>query len=267
MERIVTYTLPADPTERARRFVALAQNYTIGTAHEYEAAAEDLTDIKSLRKSLDEERKAAGKPLRDELETINEHYRNPLIFLDQAEDILSSAILKYRREQEERAREAQRQAEAAARAAAEKAAREVAEREAAARAEAEARRREAAAAAEAGHAEAAAALKAQAEHVEAIGKAEAAALADIAQQTIAVPAPTQTYIPAVKGMSARSKWKARVRDKAKFLAFVAANPAFHNLADANDSALNALAAAQREGFQLPGCEAYQEDSLTNRRRA
>ena len=99
-------------------------------------------------------------------------------------------------------------------------------------------------------------------------KAEAAAAPEEAAEAAvvaAMAAPAPAPVVKITGVSKVStKLKARVADKAAFLSAVAQVPAYHNLVDVNESALNRLASALGSGLQIPGIELYEEKSISAR---
>ena len=81
-------------------------------------------------------------------------------------------------------------------------------------------------------------------------RADAEAL--IAEPVYVAPVQVEKATPVVSGISYRTTYSARVTDKAKLVAFVAANPSFLNLVQADSVALNALARSLKTGMQIPG---------------
>lgn len=84
-------------------------------------------------------------------------------------------------------------------------------------------------------------------------------------QLVSVQAET-VEVAKFKGASVRKKWKAKVTDKAKLVAFIGANPQFLNLLEIDESALNKMAGAMEKNLEstLPGIEVYQESILGSR---
>lgn len=81
-----------------------------------------------------------------------------------------------------------------------------------------------------------------------------------AQELIAAPVETPTVIvpkatPKIAGISFRESWHATVRDKMALIKFVAANPNYATLLDANMPALNQLARSLKTGMNIPGVRA------------
>ena len=81
-----------------------------------------------------------------------------------------------------------------------------------------------------------------------------------AQQLMAEPvdsAPVQlaSFTPKVSGLSYRENWSGRVTDIQKLIQFVAEHPEHTHLLDVNQTALNAMARAQKGNMRIPGAVA------------
>ena len=81
-------------------------------------------------------------------------------------------------------------------------------------------------------------------------RAEAEAL--IAEPVYVAPIQVEKATPAVKGISYRTTYSARVTNKRLLIQFVADNPQFENLLDANMVALNGQARSLKLAMQIPG---------------
>jgi len=233
---------------RAQSALAMVESMVIDSQETYDLAADELKAIKSKAKTLEEQRTAITGPINKALKAVNDLFRAPGAYLEQAEAIIKRKMIGYTTEQERIAAEQRRKAEAAIRAEQARIAKEAAEREAAAQAEA-------AKLIEAGDAEKAAEVQAEA----AIEAASLAATAQVMTAPVAAPA-----VAKVSGVSMRSAWKAECTDKAALVAFVAANPQFLNLLDVNTSALNQMAKAMRETMKIDGVRVYEEKQLASR---
>lgn len=90
--------------------------------------------------------------------------------------------------------------------------------------------------------------------------------AQILQNTALVTTATVTSIapPKSAGISIKGTWKAKCHNKAALVAFVAAHPEYLGLLDVSDSALNAIAKAQKENMNIGGCEPYFQQSIASR---
>lgn len=146
--------------------------------------------------------------------------------IQEAEQIVKSAIGSYVREQERRQLEERR--------AAEERARQLAEREALDRAV----------------------------RLEAQGRTEAAEA--LLEQPIRPTLAPAALAPKAAGISVPRVWRAEVVDFAALVAAVAADPTKLNLLQPNASALRALAVAFKDKLDLPGVRAVSEDSVRAR---
>lgn len=90
--------------------------------------------------------------------------------------------------------------------------------------------------------------------------AEKAAAAEAVAQQAAEQA-AEIERPKAAGTAAVKTWSAQVTDLRALIQHVAAHPEFTNLLVANDTALNALARAQKEGFSMPGVRAVSKTSI------
>lgn len=230
---------------RAQSALTMVESMVIDSQETYDLAADELKAIKSKAKTLEDQRTGITGPINKALKAVNDLFRGPAQYLEQAEKIIKTKMLTYSAEQERIAAEERRKAEALVRAEQERLAREAAAKEAAAKAEAEKL-------AASGDIEKAAEVQAQA-------AIEAASLAATAQ---VMTAPVVEVSAAkVSGISTRSVWKAECTDKASLIAFVAANPQFLNLLDVNTSALNQMAKAMKDTMKIPGVRAYEDKTL------
>lgn len=248
-------------TRPAQAALDLIQSMVIDSDEMFGEAGEELRRIKAKTKELDEQRDGLVRPLNETVKKINDLFRGPLRMLEQGEGALKSKMIGYQTEQERIAAEARRAAEAEARKERERIAAEAAAAQARAEAEATELRRQAAEAKAAGDTESAAALASTAE-----SRTEAAA-AVVMEAEVAVTAVHTAVVPAparVSGIATRSTWKAEVTDKAKVVAFIAANPQFLNVLDVNQSALNQLAKAMKAELPIDGVRVYEERGMSAR---
>lgn len=215
----VAIARPTLPETEATALEHIAQGFVVDSEETAELAAEELRGVKTMLKTVEDERTKITKPLNDAVKAVNALFAKLSSPLQRAESIYKGKILQYRNEQERKRREEQAKAEAAARA----------ERER---------------------------LEKEAQKLEKKGKAEeAAAKRDIAammpESMPAAPAPK------VEGFSVRKNWKSRVTNKMDVIKFVAANPAFEYLLDVNASKADALAKQHEKGdIGVPGLEGY-----------
>lgn len=226
-------------------------------------AASDLRSLQARLAAIEEQRTGIVKPLNDVVKRVNDLFRSPAARLNDAVSIIKGKILAYDREQARIAEEARRRAEEEARKERERAAAAAAAAQAKAEKEARELRERAAAAAAAGREAEAAKLESKADSREEAGAEKAAELTMQANAAVHVAAPPPP--PKVAGLSTRKKWKGVVKDKAKFVAFVAANPAFLHLLDVNETALNQFAASTKGAADMAGVTFFEDEILSSRR--
>lgn len=296
-EQLIIDLPPKDPeiSKRAASSLKIAENYEITNQQMFEFAADDLKNIKSLMKRVEEQRTSQVGPLNTEVKRINAEYKEPMNWLESAEQILKGKILLYTQAQERIAAEAQRKADEAARqerarieaeqraqqAEAQRQAQEAAQAEAAKRkAEADAAeaQRQADKAAEDGDKEAAQAAfaaieKAERERVEAETAASQARMAQEAAQAeadanemtalVTTAAPMQTSAK-VSGISTSKSWKARITDKEALVKHIADHPELLDWVEIKMTGINGMAKALKQNMQIPGVEAYPDISVSAR---
>lgn len=232
-------------------------------------AGEELKTVKGLQQQVEERRSAITRPLHQALKMVNELFRAPKEYLEQAEQALKQAILRYTLAQEAAAAAARQRAEAQAQrerqalkdqqCARERAADE--EELAAARALEHALR-----AAAAGDLEALARAESQVQqHAAAAQSARdeaqcAATTADVLTLPVAVAAPAR-----LEGVTGRLSYTAQVTDLAALVQAVAQGTAPAQCVCANDKFLAAQARLfKREGILYPGVEAKAQRTLAAR---
>lgn len=244
----------------------------------YEEAGGTLAVIKGSIKKIEDAKESLLKPVREVDRAIRALFDPALAVRKEAETTVKRAMLTYTAEQERQAQEARRQAEEVARRERERLEAQAAAERAKADQEAADKRRKAEeadrqqqVAITAGNAKeaaraAAAAAKAreEADAKEAAGMRQQAELSERAQ-LVSVQAET-VEVAKFKGASVRKKWKAKVTDKVKLVAFIGQNPQFLNLLEVDESALNKMAGAMEKNLEstLPGIEVYQEAIMGSR---
>jgi len=230
MNEIVTRINAPDEatlTLDAQKALDLARSMVIDSPPMMDIAASELRQIKAKYKSLEEQRVSLTKPLDQTKRGIMDLFRAPLEYLDQAEKAIKTAMVTYNRKiEQERAAEAARQAELA-------------------RKEAEK-------------------LAAQAAKAEAAGKVEKAAELQARAEAATMVAPIVQEVHKAAGISTRKVYHAEVTDKMALLQFIVQAPMFANLVAEDAAALNALARAQKESFQIPGCRLVVEEVIASR---
>lgn len=256
--------------EQAQHWLQVAQSYQIDDDDMYAAAGEELRNIVTMGRQIEDQRKSITAPMLEAKRRVDDFFRVPLDRLQEAERVLKVAMGGYQRLQLQRAEEARRAAEAAA---------EV-QRQAQAKLLAEQRAAEAAAQAERDRLQA----EAEAQMQKAIDTGDATAMAQ-AEQTMAaaaavqaapvesppeiqapVAAPVVPLAPRAAGVSVRTVWKAKVTDKSGFIRGAAGRPEIEALLDINEGKLNKFAAATGGKAHLTGVTFYEEPVVSARQR-
>jgi membrane protein involved in colicin uptake len=267
-------------------------------------AADELRSLKTSSKKLEEARVFHVGPLNDEVKYINNYFRTALATMEKAERDLKQKMLTYQADQEARRKEEQARIEAEQRAerarialenfereraAREEAARLEAERDAALQRERKAQenarrlqeeRDEAIRAGDEARAKESAILQAEAEaaaererqaaiQAETDSQATVAAAAEqnaAAEITaIVMTAPVISIAPELKGISTRANYKGRVTDLFALVCYIAKHPENINLVKANDTAINAIAKAQRDACKVEGITVFEDKTIAARR--
>lgn len=254
---------------QAQAALTSATDLVIDSPTMYELASDELRNIKTLQKTVEDRRTSITGPLNQAVKAVNDLFRAPKDFLDKAEAACKRSMIAYTTEQERIAAEQRREAERLAavereRLAAEQRAQEQAAREAAAAAQQAQRDAEAAAAA--GDAEAAAAAQEQArQHAAAAEAATAEAQATettaaVICMPIAAPAPAK-----VAGIAGRVTYSAQVDDLMALVKAAAAGTAPIQCLCADEKFLGAQARAfKKAGSLFPGVSAIAERGIAAR---
>lgn len=224
-ETIVVDSIRPELIREAENMRELATGYQITCPELRQAASDDLKRIKTLQRSVEDQRTEITGPINKGLRRVNEMFRKPAEWLIEAESILKRACLKYDHEQD-----VKRRAEAA---------------EAARAADAEKKRLEEIAARErlAGNIETAQAIQ------------EAAAM------TAPVPVLAEAKIA---GESHREVWRAEVVDIVALCKAVAEGRAPASYVSGNMTELNASARAFKGALAVDGVRASCERILASR---
>jgi hypothetical protein len=227
--RTITVNLPdADAlAETVNEAMTNAQSYTIDSTDVLAVANDDLRDIARAVKEMDELRTSYVKPLNDEVKFINDAFRPHIEGMKQARGILEPKIIAFQRAEATRVAEEQRKANEAA---------------------AAERRR----------------LEEQARDAQAKGDEETASALVVAAEVMVAPVVTKTYTTKGTGTSSRSTWSAEVTNLLELVQYVAANPQFIGLLQANQVALNGQAKSLKAAMQIPGVKPVETTGLAVR---
>ncbi len=225
-EMIAVGTIQPELVRQAEHVHALAASYQITCPELREAASGDLKEIKRLQKEVSTQRTSITKPINEALRRINEMFRAPALWLDEAEIVLKRACLTWDQEQERKRREAAA--------------------EAARVADAERQRLEAAAKREA-----------------AAGNTETAhAIQQAAAMT--APVPVLSEAPKIAGESHREIWRCEVFDLKALCLAVAEGRVPETYVEPNMIALNGSARILKDALAVPGVRPTCEKILASR---
>lgn len=232
----------------AQQALVLAEAFIIDSPEMYEAAANELRDIKGKYDRIEAARLNITRPIDASKKAVMDFFRSPLEKLEKAGKLIKASMLTYQQAEQKKADDARREAEAKAQA--EQRALEAAQRE----------------------------TEQQLEGALQSGNVEAYAVACEAVETIreqrelAEVAPTRMVIgaaPKAKGTSTRDNWQAEVFD---FKAFVieaakraeAGDEFLLSMLEANMSALNTAAKSMKQHLSFPGIRAVNNQSIAVR---
>jgi hypothetical protein len=98
------------------------------------------------------------------------------------------------------------------------------------------------------------------------GAAEEQVAAILEAPIAVVAAPVQSTYARAMGVSGRDNWKCRVIDMKKLCSAIGKGLVPVNYVESNDTALNARAKADKETLNIPGCQPYNERTITGRAR-
>ena len=227
-----------------------ARDFDVCSPEMAEIAQEMAGRIATVQESLDEQRLATTKPLRDGAQWVNEGFNLTIASLDAIVKSLKAKLAAWNKKVADEKREAERLIAIERQKVADAAA-EVARKQ---KEEADKLLRQAEEATAAGNTEAANDLFTQASvTADAARETQTAA----AQQLVA-PVRTAVASSGVKGASVT--WKARVTDKALLIKAAAEDASLHAMLDVNESNLGAFARLHKGIMHMPGVEFYSEDT-------
>ncbi len=255
-------------TGQAQRALSNAADFVVDSDEMMGLAGDDLRAVKTLQKRVEEQRTSIVGPLNQVIRTINDMFRAPKDYLDQAESTLKVGMLNYTQEQERKAEVARRVAEALAQQERNRLAEEQRQQEAAALAATVAAHKaqvEAEAAIEKGDQEAFA--KAQEEARQYADVAEKATAEAQATETTAavISMPVAVQAPAkVTGISTSKTVDYVVEDLHALIKHVAAHPELITLLVADTVKLRAQVRATGMNTNLPGVRVYVKQTMAAR---
>ena len=240
--------------EAAEQALEDAKTFAVTTIPEYEQAGEALKKLSGRGKQLETMRKNLKAPALEQCKRIDEFFKGPQTFIDDAKKAIKKALGAFDAAQKRKREEAERKAAEDARKERERLEREAAKAEEAARKKRAAEEAKARKLEEEGRAaEAEAKRKAAAEREEARLR-EAEAKRDAAEQVPVAPV-VHTEQPQVKGVSTRQTWKFEITDPDQL-------PREYLVA--NDKAIGSVVRALKDKTNIPGVRVYCEDSIAAR---
>lgn len=240
---------------KAQTILTSATGIRIDSDTMLELAGDDLRCVKTLQKEVEEKRTSITGPLNAAVKAVNDLFRAPKEYLDQAESSLKRGIATYTAEQQRIAAQARAKAETEARAERERLAALQREQEAAARLA----QIQAQAAAEAGDTEEARNAMAWVEKAR-HGATAAALTAQVVTVTPAIAAPAK-----VAGISSRTTYNAEVVDLLVLIKAVAEGKAPIECLQADTKFLSAQARAfKKAGEIFPGVQSIANSSVSAR---
>jgi glucan-binding YG repeat protein len=217
--------------EQTEIMVKTFDNYIVSTQDTYAKAGEDLLEIKSKIKELDELRKSLTKPLDESKKRIMDFFKKPLDVLENARVAVDNAARgwwneqeRLRQAEERRLAEIQRKADEEL----ERQARETEEK----------------------------ASKLKTAKAQEAAKVKAQELREKATATEAIAPVVESKVEAVSGMTMRDNWKFRILD-------VNLIPREFMIPD--EKLINRLASATRGQQKIAGVEFYNEKTIVSRR--
>jgi selenocysteine-specific translation elongation factor len=235
---------------------------TIDSGEMAQLVADEIARIKKLRADNEEKRLTIIRAIDKAKEPVNALFKPALDLLDRAIAIGSGKLLAWNDARRREREEAQRKLDEEARQRAAAAEAEAAKVRAKAEEDAKKLRDAAEAAAAAGRIADAAKLEVQADN-----KLTAADVKIERLVTAVPPAPVLAPEAKLAGANEATTYSAEVTDLAALIAYVAANPMFVNLLQANGPALNSQARALKEAYAIPGTKLVRKTGLRSTKTA
>ena len=209
-------------------YTRMVERFIVDSPMMYELGVTELKKIKAKKTELDNQRKSITAPMDLAKKVVMDLYRPTVEALDYSENTLKTKLMAF--DEEQQAIQRQRQAEA----------------------EVEAERQRAQ-------------LAEQAQQAEQSGDTiMAEALLETA--CVVVAPVVGKDVPKVAGVSTRVTWRAEVTDKLSLIKFIAENPQFIDMLDANQSALNKFAGAMKSNANIGGVRFFEEKTMAASRR-
>ena len=248
--------------QAAEQALAAAKAYNVATADDYSSAGEELKSLTARARRLEDMRVNLKAPALEQCRRIDEFFRAPQQFIEDAKMAIKRALGVYDTQQRKLREEAERKAEEIARRERKRLAAEAAKIEEEARKKREAAETRALALEEAGKSEKAEASRRAAEEAEALKRAQADALRRAADT---VTAPTiHIDQPQVAGLSSSERWHAEVTDLKALIQSVAEGTTPISALQADMKVLNQMARALKSNMNYPGVRAIPDTTYSAR---
>jgi len=248
--------------QAAEQALAAAKAYNVTTADDYRTAGEELKSLTARAKRLEDMRVNLKAPALEQCRRIDEFFRAPQQFIEDAKMAIKRALGVYDTQQRKLREEAERKAEEIARRERERLRAEAAAIEEMVRKKREEAEAKALALEEAGkHERADAALRA-AEQSQALKLAQADALWRAAD-TVTAPA-IHIDQPQVAGLSSSERWHAEVTDLKALIQSVAEGTTPISALQADMKVLNQMARALKSNMNYPGVRAIPDTTYSAR---
>lgn len=225
-----------------QQMLEVAKRFVIDSPIMYQIATDELVTIKRKIKLIEAKEDEITKPLQESLKATKAHFKPALELLKSCESFYKDAMRRFQIAESERiARERKAQEEETKRIMLEK------QKEAEEKARAENER-----------------LKLEAQELEQKTGQKVEVQEVLPEIVEPVLLPEVAQATKAQGASVRTKTKVRLINKSELIKYISNNSMFENLVDVNQTALNALAKAQGDLFNIPGVEAYQEKEIAIR---
>ena len=240
--------------EEARHALEAAQNYHVTTTTEYEVAANELKALSGRAKQLEAMRKDLKAPALEQAKRIDDFFREPQLFIEDAKKAIKRALGVFDTEQQRIRQEAERKAQEAARKERERLQREAAKAEEAAR-----KRREADDAKAAKLAAEGREAEAEQKRIQAAEREEQRLRDAEAKRIAAEAAPPAPVVhleqPKVAGVSKRENWTFEIVDENQI-------PREYLMPD--EKMIRGVVRATKGKQQIPGVRIYAETIIASR---
>jgi predicted phage tail protein len=247
---------------RAEASLQLVKDFVIASNDDYMLAAEELQNVKARATALETRRTTITGPLNKVFKAVNDLFREPKTYLEQAEELWKTKMLGWQQEQARIAAEEHAKAEKVIADERRRIADEAAARQRQADEETAALKRQA----ELGAAQGDSAAAAQAVQQIALVQSNAAAEVAALQQTaLVITAPVTTAPPPrAAGISTAKTWDYELKDLLKVVQHVAAHPEHISILKLDEVKTRALVRALGKNLGIEGIDVFEKSTLSAR---